>query len=95
MWETKDKYLFASICALGVLCCVLAFKAYSPKPEPKPAIYIISVQLYRDYEGRDQLCLQYAINGKVDGALFAKQEDVDRYIEYLGSIGNVRGEAKP
>ena len=56
----------------------------------RPDIYIISVNKYLDIESRDRWVLSYAINGEVQQAVFPASGGCENYIEYLGTIGDIR-----
>ena len=60
------------------------------QPEPQgPSIYIINTRLQLDFYNNHTYVIQYAIDGRVEHAVFYSGEDMDRYKRYLETIGNV------
>jgi hypothetical protein len=72
-----------------LLLCVSLISCYPANAvnTPRPDVYIISLQKHRDYEGREVWYLQYALDGKIEQAVFYSADSADEYIEYLKDMG--------
>ena len=57
----------------------------------RPEIFIISLEKYRDFEGRDMWLFNYAMNGEVHQAVFSNTVRAQDYLEYLQTVGNIIG----
>ena len=65
----------------------------TPEKNEKPEVFIISLEKYIDYQGRDMWLFNYAINGEVHQAVFNNTTRAQDYLEYLHTIGNIKGGA--
>jgi hypothetical protein len=68
---------------VSMVSCRLVEEVHALKPD----VYIISLQKHRDYESRDVWYLQYALDGKIEQAVFYSADSASGYIEYLKDIG--------
>jgi hypothetical protein len=56
---------------------------------PEPNIYITRTDRIRTMDGDELHIMEYAIDGKIQSAVFNSQEAMTRYWEYLHTIGKV------
>jgi hypothetical protein len=61
----------------------------APAPAPRPSIYITRSDSYRTIEGNIIWILEYTINGETQNPGFDSREDMEKYREYLDTIGDV------
>ena len=79
---------------MKVLLLIVLLALTSCQQKEKPVIYIASLVQSINYEGRKIWLLEYALDGRIEQAIFYQSEVAQDYIEYLRSIGEIKGEAK-
>jgi hypothetical protein len=52
-----------------------------------PEVFVISLQKQRDFERRDVWYLQYALDGRIEQAVFYSPSRANDYLEYLKRVG--------
>lgn len=83
-----EKIAVGMVVAL-ILFMLPAFMRGKADPEAKPTIYVLNCKKATDFYDNEQYLLQYAIDGKTEMVAFWGEEDIDKYLTYLGTVGNI------
>jgi len=55
----------------------------------RPAVYVLDVRLFQEYDGADSLLLTYALSGAVQAVAFREPVKLEAYLAYLNKLGAV------
>jgi len=56
----------------------------------RPAIFVLGVKLFQEYDGLDALLLTYSMSGAVQAVSFRDPAELDEYLAFLAGFGPVR-----
>jgi hypothetical protein len=93
-----EPFFFPLTLLAVVLIFMLCTRPVPKPPEPPgagPSIYITRTDHAMTLEGETLWILEYTVDGAWQSPAFHSQEAMTRYVEYLGTIGEVyRGEGE-
>jgi hypothetical protein len=78
------------LAAALILAACFALEGIRGKPG-KPEVFMISLQKQRDFERRDVWYLEYALDGRIEQAVFYDAGTARDYIDYLKGMGKITG----